>query len=386
MRNTNKKGFTIVELVVVVAVIAILAAVLIPTFSGIIRKANISSDTVLAKNLNNALAIENVENEIKDFYDVIDALAEHGYVITNLNAKANECYFAWEKETNQIILVDGKDGYKVIFAANKDHGAIDDSWYFAINDNELAKKVEAAYPKANVFTSFETPGAAELSAPLDALKQLNDAPAGKGGAASDNLYIALETNGATVTEIKIGDKTYGANDTFKVSIGQNEFLVYNYFKTINGKVSIPAVLVAFDSEAKYGVVGGALVMTTGINEKSDSVTENGVYLNKNKIEKNANGQYVVTVEAGTKNHMLCVSVPGATADGYYVSKKPNGYGFSGNDSMKTYAGTTDGYGYGTYLIGYNQAITAEHDGMVRSYTVYFSGIGYVSFDVVIDVQ
>ena len=39
MRNTNKKGFTIVELVIVVAVIAILAAVLIPTFSGIIAKA-----------------------------------------------------------------------------------------------------------------------------------------------------------------------------------------------------------------------------------------------------------------------------------------------------------------------------------------------------------
>lgn len=39
----NKKGFTIVELVIVIAVIAILAAVLIPTFSGIIQKANASS-------------------------------------------------------------------------------------------------------------------------------------------------------------------------------------------------------------------------------------------------------------------------------------------------------------------------------------------------------
>ena len=39
----NKKGFTIVELVIVIAVIAILAAVLIPTFSGVISKANESS-------------------------------------------------------------------------------------------------------------------------------------------------------------------------------------------------------------------------------------------------------------------------------------------------------------------------------------------------------
>ena len=41
MRNTNKKGFTIVELVIVVAVIAILAAVLIPTFSSIIDRADL---------------------------------------------------------------------------------------------------------------------------------------------------------------------------------------------------------------------------------------------------------------------------------------------------------------------------------------------------------
>jgi len=39
----NKKGFTIVELVIVIAVIAILSAVLIPTFSNVIKTANESS-------------------------------------------------------------------------------------------------------------------------------------------------------------------------------------------------------------------------------------------------------------------------------------------------------------------------------------------------------
>ena len=45
----NKKGFTIVELVIVIAVIAILAAVLIPTFSNVISKANESSVQQAAK-------------------------------------------------------------------------------------------------------------------------------------------------------------------------------------------------------------------------------------------------------------------------------------------------------------------------------------------------
>ena len=46
----NKKGFTIVELVIVIAVIAILAAVLIPTFSGVVKKANASKALQEVKN------------------------------------------------------------------------------------------------------------------------------------------------------------------------------------------------------------------------------------------------------------------------------------------------------------------------------------------------
>jgi prepilin-type N-terminal cleavage/methylation domain-containing protein len=43
MKKMNRKGFTIVELVIVIAVIAILAGVLIPTFSGITTRAQNSA-------------------------------------------------------------------------------------------------------------------------------------------------------------------------------------------------------------------------------------------------------------------------------------------------------------------------------------------------------
>ncbi len=57
----NKKGFTIVELVIVIAVIAILAAVLIPTFSGVISKANQSSALQTARStLTNALNMSSI--------------------------------------------------------------------------------------------------------------------------------------------------------------------------------------------------------------------------------------------------------------------------------------------------------------------------------------
>ena len=111
MINSKKKGFTIVELVIVIAVIAVLSAVLIPTFSNLVRKANISSDTVLAKNLNTALSLYQAENEIAEFDDALEGIKDYGYLIANLNAKTSGCFFVWEQETNQILLVDSKDNY-----------------------------------------------------------------------------------------------------------------------------------------------------------------------------------------------------------------------------------------------------------------------------------
>lgn len=50
MKNTKKRGFTIVELVIVIAVIAILASVLIPTFTKVVQAAKDSKNLQEARN------------------------------------------------------------------------------------------------------------------------------------------------------------------------------------------------------------------------------------------------------------------------------------------------------------------------------------------------
>ena len=106
IKNLRKKGFTIVELVIVIAVIAILAAILIPTFSGIIKKANIANDTAMAKNMNTALVMADSEGNVpEDMGDVLFILFEAGYVLENLNPTTNGYYFVWDEFSNQILFL-----------------------------------------------------------------------------------------------------------------------------------------------------------------------------------------------------------------------------------------------------------------------------------------
>ena len=116
MKNLKKKGFTIVELVIVIAVIAILSAVLIPTFSNLIKKANLSNDKQAVRNMNTVLVtyIE-PENEISV---IMTHLRNSGYSYEKMIAFSKGFHYCYSKTTNQMYLVD--DNNEVIFPENSD--------------------------------------------------------------------------------------------------------------------------------------------------------------------------------------------------------------------------------------------------------------------------
>jgi prepilin-type N-terminal cleavage/methylation domain-containing protein len=106
MKNKHR-GFTIVELVIVIAVVAVLAAVTITTFSAIVKRANISTDTQIVRNMNVFLTSESAESAPLSQEDVKQLLKENG--ISDLSAKTKFYNYFWIKNKNVIILADEGD-------------------------------------------------------------------------------------------------------------------------------------------------------------------------------------------------------------------------------------------------------------------------------------
>ena len=85
----NKKGFTLVELVIVIAVIAILAAVLLPTFSNVIESAKQSSATQTATNAFKSYYATDSVARYTDPYDTMKDYEGFRLVVDNGNEESS---------------------------------------------------------------------------------------------------------------------------------------------------------------------------------------------------------------------------------------------------------------------------------------------------------
>ena len=172
MKRSTKKGFTIVELVIVIAIIAILAAVLIPTFASLIQKANESNDIQAAKNMNTFLAAANVTGDIKSILDVYDVFEDSGFAVENYTPLYKDRYYYYDKEYNQILYVDG-DNDTVLYPTEhkgEKYSTLKHNWMSLSMSAPTGKKPEVfTEPKDNNNTMKATvTSAAEYAYVIDA--------------------------------------------------------------------------------------------------------------------------------------------------------------------------------------------------------------------------
>ena len=102
-----KKAFTITELVIVIAVIAILAAVLIPTFTTLIDRANRSSDESAVYNMNLILSSDEAMNgKPENVSQAMDILSEAGMDAREYKALAKNRAFFYNLQENRVMYID----------------------------------------------------------------------------------------------------------------------------------------------------------------------------------------------------------------------------------------------------------------------------------------
>lgn len=243
MRKQNKKGFTIVELVIVIAVIAILVAVMVPTFVTLVRKAQVSNDRQLVKNLNTALAAESVTEKPATMTRALEIAADYGYDVAKINAKASGNLILWDS-TNNVYCYFNDDGVvEYIPEAPQATKVQSNVEYWVISD-----KVSDTYSTYYTGTETELIGDKAVKTGFDA-------------GTSGVTKIEYTTDAAQTVTIR----TNSDQCTLTINAGNSDVNFYGFAKEVNVTEVKPASLHIFGGVAELKIEKGHVaVETTGI--------------------------------------------------------------------------------------------------------------------------
>ena len=270
MNRNSKKGFTIVELIIVIAVIAVLAAVLIPTFSNLIQKANEAKDTALVSNLNKGLKMSS--KDYATMHEALQAVEENvGVNVEKISAVATDSEILWDSVNNCFVYLKSGDTKPTY---------IPDSQKTPVADNEQYKYweiVEAARNDA-IYSQYlagdNHTEAVTVNTGFDAGKNANLQSVTYANTGSQSVVIRTNGSKLEVNAEKATVAHYGKAASVKIeAVAPNSY--HEFGKVVGdieikkGRIELAAtaevttVLVssAAENAVKVDVVSGAQVGT-----------------------------------------------------------------------------------------------------------------------------
>jgi len=286
MKNNLKKGFTLVELVIVIAVIAILSAVLIPTFSNLVQKANVSADTQLVKNLNTALSLSGKTEKHKTMYEALQAADECGYNVAKINATATNNEVLWDSQNDVFCyLNDGKIEYIPDFDKNQ----VGSNEYYKLW--KISSSIDSNSPYSTYLYNF-------TGTTVNTTKGVDCGDC-------TGITAVNYTNTGSAQDVII--RTKGDDCVLTVNAPLDNVSFYGYAKDVN------VTAIKNESLHIYGVAAG-LVVTSGHVEIEDT----GVVFTLKEIE--TAGSVTNNGYIGEKASTVTTQVAGKEVGGEYDIK------------------------------------------------------------------
>lgn len=147
----KREGFTIVELVIVIAVIGILTAVLVPTFVNLSENAKNASDETLVRNLNTALSIKRVdEGKNETMYDAYLDAKSAGYDLDVIRANRAGRTLVWDQDADEFLTIDDS-GNPQIKSANYTKSFTGTMHYWKVAEGPVENSQYSLYIKGDDY-------------------------------------------------------------------------------------------------------------------------------------------------------------------------------------------------------------------------------------------
>ena len=271
----KRTGFTTVELVIVIAVIAILATALIPTFGGLIKSANHNVDVQAANQLTTLVVMYSVDHKIeseRDLADAIDAEMGAGYYakLEAKSAKYGYCFWYDYKEqrvhvgtVEEITDIATEKGYTLYhhsgaLLANGVAGSTSNSNPFGLRGDLIPGFVLMGFKGGNDLMDLvnNLESAEDAGDYADAIAAINAAVTSTTGVMKDAVTKLQTVANTTVIHNEHGVFAPSSSVT-SVHIPQGtEKLSNNIFVTDNSELSLSNVSVAIPTDTT--VASGSL--------------------------------------------------------------------------------------------------------------------------------
>ena len=279
MAKRWKRAFTITELVIVIAVVAILAAVLIPTFANVIKKADESADTQIVREMNTALSMGSAEGNPDSIGEVLDILLEEGgFDMAKVNPSSEGYLYAWEKASNQILLLNEKG--EVVYS-NRAYDTADWELYVPVGNNTAATALNVFSGKANVYVSEDLTFDFKFKNAMSLMVAEGKTLTGSvtlGGSAAASATISGQIDGALVVNNAAAEVShYGMVESVDLQAVAGSS--YHEYGTVLGEFSV--------SQGRVVVENGANVSEISVPAGAQNV----------KIRSNSAQNVVVTAES-----------------------------------------------------------------------------------------